>query len=307
MLAKAKMLLMGAVLTLFSVPVLCAAASDATVRVALPRLDRLAPPTRASTFNCALGLHLRSRLKEIPSVALVSDNRSAAIMGELVNPAHAPDLPDLLGAYRSFQSVDVCVYYAHTGSGVRIVVQTASRRFDETMAMPEDMPLADGVQRAARMIGEALELRPHDMAVLMESRWKDPEDFAAYYECQLWPVPSVTPTYRGPEYGDTRLERLRERWNKNKEDPYFAEQVFKNALELAVSTRHRDFFRVNWVLMAQQSLTAILGSPLESAAYPLIRVRPDDYRGILFDLCGPLSDAGVSPSIIIEKAVHNVF
>ena len=49
MLAKAKMLLMGAVLTLFSVPVLCAAASDATVRVALPRLDRPAPPTRAST------------------------------------------------------------------------------------------------------------------------------------------------------------------------------------------------------------------------------------------------------------------
>src|SRR6185312_3373298 len=94
--AKTKILWLRAVLTMLAVPVLCASGSDAPVRVALPRLERLATPTRASTFNCALGLYLRSRLNEISSVAVVSDSRSAAIMEELVSPARDLDLRDLL-------------------------------------------------------------------------------------------------------------------------------------------------------------------------------------------------------------------
>jgi len=88
----------------------------------------------------------------------------------------------------------------------------------------------------------------------METGWKDPEDFAAYYECQCWPVPEVTATSRGPEYGDMRLARLYDQWSKHKENPRFAEQVFKNSAELGVSTRKFAFRRVNWVAMARKSL-----------------------------------------------------
>jgi len=113
-----------------------AAETDGSLRVALPRLDRLASPTRTSKFNCALGLYLRARFNEIPAITLVSEQRMTAIMEEWVSPARDQDLRDLLGSFQTFQPVDACVSYTCTGSTGRVIVQTASRRLDETFAMP---------------------------------------------------------------------------------------------------------------------------------------------------------------------------
>ncbi len=289
MLGSAYRLRLGVLLVAAALPVASMAAPDAPLRLALPPIDRQASPTRASSFNCAMGLYLRSRFQEIPSVALISAPRQDAIMGDIVSPACAPNLGRLLASVREYQPVDAAVYYALSATGIHVVVQTENQVIVRILPLAPDQPLADGVRRTVRLISESLPLSARDLAVLAEDRLPDPEDFAAYYECQRWPVPAIAPNYRGPEYGDIRLERLFERWNLRKDSPLFAEQVFINAYELAISTRERDYFRVNWAWMAQQSLPAILGSPLEAAAYPYIRLRSAECQPTLFELCEPLS------------------
>lgn len=259
------------------------------LRVALPGLERLVYPNRESTFNCALGLYLRSRLEKAPSIALVSEKRSDTIWDALIGAGEGLDAPDLPGAFCEFQPIDACVRYTMENDTIRVFVDASDKRLDEAFPYSSDMPLADAVRRAARIIGEALHLSEQDMAALMEKRFAEPAAFAAYYESQTRPVAGKSTGMKQPQYGDIRLKALEEEWLKDKWNPYFAEQIFKNAYEISASQREWRF-RVDWLWMAQESLPGILGSPFETNAYPMIALRPDDFENQLFDLCKPFSE-----------------
>ncbi len=270
---------------------LCVNAAPSPLRIALPSLDRLSPPTPPSIFHCALGLHLRERFDEMPEVVRVSDGRTDAIMTALAGSAMRIDRGELPAAFRRLQPVDAFLaFHLSSDDTLSLLIDLPAQRLDTTLDLSGVDSFRERIQTVVRQIGRTLALSEDAMAVLMEDRiGGTPEDFETYYAAQAWPAPVITPTYRGPEYADNRLHSLFQRWEANRQNPRFAREVFRNALEQSISKTDYDFRRVDWAWMATEFFPAILGSAYEEAAYPLIVRRPKLFEKQIYELCEPFS------------------
>jgi len=256
--------------------------ADEPLRVALPPAPHCDTVDRAASAAAGVCLYLRERLIECPSVRLVSGGRAGAILAELQSGKRTCSPDALLAEFSEYLSVDVLVQCRVEEAILQLDVhlKTGVRRHE--IPFPEQVSVQKAVHQAAALLVDDLKLPPRDRKTVTQTRIPDARAFSAYYTSH------VLSARRPKSPGQVRLNVLRGVLENNRNSAYLASQILRSADMVLSARKTTEQLAEKAVLMAKLSLKAVLGTPFETAAYPMLRRQPEAFEAELISLSRPL-------------------
>ena len=243
-------------------------------------------------FRVIVAHYLRERLVECPELALVSDERGNAIWRELTTAARPLPPAQWFAAAHAVLPLDLLLTATATDDEVALVLH---RRDGETVLRAATggtpaRPWRTVVREVMPRLAKELALAPASAAALTADRLPDPAGFAACYLAK-----SLSVSYpRNP--GGERVQLLRPVLPVARTQPQLAAGILNGTYQLLTATRREQSFAASAMAMAPSVLPAVLGTPFEASALPLVALQPAAFEKDLLDLAKPLSgdvfDAG---------------
>jgi HEAT repeat protein len=254
----------------------------------------MAEHSDAQTTLCiCLGLQLRERLDECPSVRRVSDARADAIFSEVQGGKREFSRERLLADFSEFLPVDAVIDFGFKEDSFELEVHRQDGIRRHSFPFKAGTVTQAVVYEAAKRVAEDWGLPDEEKRILTEVRIPNPDSFQAYYVSQrtyaAWPNNS----------GEYRLKLLRPPYDKDAGCVPLAAEMLRSADVLLASRSRVQDFAGKGVAAAKVVLPVVLGTKFEVCAHGIVAQQPDAFEADLLALASPLIRTGIEDA---EKA-----
>lgn len=255
-------------------------------RVVLPLFRDSSGYETADKIRPVFRSYLHERLAECPGVRVVSDERAAAILGQLTDGSRDIPAGQLAAQFSEALPVDAVVL-AEYRDGILIVASHAAKGTERKEFPPAKSGHQAVVQAAAAWLAELWGLSAAEKAILAEVRVKDDAAFTAgHYTRIIWaPWPQNPAEYR--------LKMLSSLVGKNAADGYLPSRVLEEADYFFRATRRAQEYAKSAEGMAVLYLPAVLGTPYEASAHAIAKAKPALFEKDLLLMAGRLLGDGL--------------
>ena len=251
------------------------------LKIALPPGPRVEDLEDEGCAAICLSLYLRERLSEIEDVRLVSEGWAEGIFYETKGGKRDIQEGELFRAFSAFLPVDAVIDFHLADDKLVCVLHTAQQIHRREISYPEQANTMDAVHAASVFVAAALKLSPEATRHLSEKRTPNNDVFEACYVSQR-----VLAAY-GCSLAETRLKLLQPHLTSHARCLPLAARVLGCARGLTTS-RYQEFTKTG-LEMAKVALPPVLGTPMEHAAYGILRESPTAFEDDLIAMVRPLT------------------
>ena len=234
-----------------------------------------------SRIEVCLSLYLHERFREIDEVRPVSEGWARALYYELKGGKRRLREGELFQAFSSYLTVDAVIDSSMEDGNLAFVLHTADgiRRLE--IAYPDQVNAMEAVHAAARFLAQELRLSAASTERLCAKRIANKDLFDAYYLSQR-----ILAEYKTSP-AETRLRALQPFLDGHQRSLPLAARILECATGLTTS-RYQGFAGTG-LQMVRAVLPRVLGTDLESTAYPVLSQSPEFFEKDLVAMVEPLT------------------